>query len=98
MAKLKITLLLIILFTVFLTGIQSQEEKSIEDVHGLSVGEKAPLFAVLDADSNLFILRDALSEGPVVLIFYRGFWCPVCNKHLGSIQDSLKMIEQTGLR
>lgn len=76
----------------------SKNEKSEKDALGLKVGEAAPVFKALDADSNLFILEDALTEGPVVLIFYRGFWCPVCNKHLGSIQDSLKMIEETGAK
>ncbi len=83
---------------VFLTGINSQNERSLKDAHGLSVGAKAPMFTALDADSNRFSLEKALVEGPVVLIFYRGFWCPVCNKHLGSIQDSLKMIEKAGAK
>lgn len=30
------------------------------------------------------------------MIFYRGFWCPVCNRHLGKIQDSLKLITEKG--
>ena len=32
----------------------------------------------------------------MVLIFYRGHWCPVCNKHLGLVQDSLKLITEKG--
>jgi len=81
-----------------ITTIRSQTEKSVEDAHGLPVGQSAPMFSAIDADNNLFSLEDALNKGPVVLIFYRGFWCPVCNKHLGSIQDSLKMIEETGAK
>ncbi len=80
------------------TTINSQTEKSVKDVHGLSVGETAPKFYAMDADSNQFSLEEALKKDPVVLIFYRGFWCPVCNKHLGSIQDSLKMIEEKGAK
>ena len=80
------------------TTINSQTEKSVKDVYGLSVGETAPKFYAMDADSNQFSLEEALKKDPVVLIFYRGFWCPVCNKHLGSIQDSLKMIEEKGAK
>ena len=76
----------------------SQTEKSVEDAHGINVGESAPMFTAIDADSNQFSLKDELKNGHVVIIFYRGFWCPVCNKHLGSIQDSLKLIEQTGAK
>ena len=73
-------------------------DRKAKDAKGLVIGEKAPLFTAIDADSNLFSLRTALEEGPVVMIFYRGFWCPVCNQHLGDIQDSLKMIEDSGVR
>lgn len=81
-----------------ITELKSQTEKTVTDANGLAVGENAPMFKALDADSSIFSLDEAIKEGPVVLIFYRGFWCPVCNKHLGSIQDSLKMIEQSGAR
>ncbi len=76
----------------------SQTEKRVDDAHGIRIGERAPIFTAMDADNNQFSLKDELKNGPVVMIFYRGFWCPVCNKHLGSIQDSLKMIEEAGAR
>lgn len=74
------------------------KSQNIKDVKGLSVGSVAPVFQAADADNATFVLENALKEGPVVLIFYRGFWCPVCNKHLGLLQDSLKMIEAKGAR
>jgi peroxiredoxin len=78
------------------TNTYAQNTRSAEDAKGLAAGTKAPEFTAIDADSNEFILAEALKSGPVVLIFYRGFWCPVCNKHLGQIQDSLKLITQKG--
>ncbi len=92
----KIVLSLILIMTI--GGIKSQTDRDAEDAKGLQTGVTAPLFTALDADSSLFSLEDALAATPVVLIFYRGFWCPVCNKHLGSIQDSLKMIEEKGAK
>jgi peroxiredoxin len=50
------------------------------------------MFSALDAENNTFVLNEALKTEPVVLIFYRGHCCPVCNKHLGQIQDSLKRL------
>ena len=81
-----------------ITTLIAQTEKSVKDVHGLSVGENAPMFKAIDADSVEFSLKEAIKKGPVVIIFYRGFWCPVCNKHLGSLQDSLKLIEEKGVQ
>lgn len=94
MKKLAVTLILLIFFS----AAKSQTGRSIKEAHGLPVGAKAPLFTAMDADSNSFNLEKAIHQKPVVLIFYRGFWCPVCNKHLGSIQDSLAMIEATGAK
>ncbi|MFU8844327.1 MAG: peroxiredoxin-like family protein [Bacteroidales bacterium] len=87
----------LILFVLIVMS-QSSTDRKATDANGLAVGEKAPMFTALDSDSNLFSLRTALDQGPVLMIFYRGFWCPVCNKHLGDIQDSLKMIEEKGVR
>lgn len=81
-----------------LNTMNAQEYKSVEEAEGLKIGGEAPMFNAMDADSNLFSLKEALEEGPVVMIFYRGFWCPVCNKHLSQIQDSLKLIEERGAK
>ncbi len=72
--------------------------QDIKDVKGLEIGSIAPVFQATDAHGNIFNLKKTLEEGPVVLIFYRGYWCPVCNKHLGSLQDSLKQIEARGAK
>lgn len=77
---------------------KSQADRSVEEARGIKVGTKAPMFKAIDADSNQFVLGEEIKKGPVVIIFYRGFWCPVCNKHLASMQDSLKLIEASGAR
>src|SRR5690606_20240761 len=43
-------------------------------------------------------LSEALENGPVVLIFYRGQWCPVCNKHLSAFQDSIDLLNAAGVQ
>lgn len=88
--------LLTVLITQFSFIMKAQNYRTAKEAEGLSVGVTAPAFNATDANSNVFSLEEALKDGPVVMIFYRGFWCPVCNKHLGQIQDSLKMIEEKG--
>ncbi len=63
---------------------------------GLSVGDKAPDFTGKDSKGNVFSLDKQLKKGEVVLIFYRGQWCPFCNKQLSSLNDSLQMIVSKG--
>lgn len=69
-----------------------------EEAKGLEVGSVAPVFTAIDARNNRFSLEESLQHGPVVLIFYRGQWCPVCNRHLGQLQDSLHLITGKGAR
>ncbi len=88
----------IIFITIVIFSTVNIKAQDIKDVKGLEVGSEAPMFIATDANRSTFVLKDALKDGPVVQIFYRGFWCPVCNKHLGSMQDSLKMIESKGAR
>ncbi len=63
---------------------------------GIKVGEKAPLFKENDQNGRSVDLSKLLAEGDVVIVFYRGKWCPVCNRYLSNLQDSLKYIKQRG--
>lgn len=86
----------VLLSTALHIPIMAQNNRPAEEAKGLPIGAKAPLFKAIDADSIEFNLAAALITGPVVLIFYRGEWCPVCNKHLGQVQDSLQLIARRG--
>ena len=46
------------------------------------VGERAPDFTLRDQLGRQVSLASELEHGPVVLIFYRGEWCPYCNMML----------------
>ena len=71
------------LFILFImSSVSAQNYPNLKDAQGLQVGQHAPDFYQKDAEGKDFSLSDALKKGPVVLIFYRGQWCPVCNKHL----------------
>ncbi len=63
---------------------------------GLQKGEKAPLFTSIDQDGNAVSLQTILKKGPAVLVFYRGEWCPYCNKQLAQLQDSVSFITAKG--
>jgi len=63
---------------------------------GLKVGDKAPLFEAKDNTGNTFNLKKQLQKGDVVMIFYRGQWCPYCNKELSQLNDSLSFLTAKG--
>ena len=59
-------------------------------------GDEAPLFEGTDQNGNNIKLTELLEKGPVVLVFYRGQWCPICSRHLSELQDSLQIILDKG--
>lgn len=54
------------------------------------------MFKAADQNGTMFDLSWALKKGKVVLVFYRGQWCPYCNKQLKHPEDSLSMIMDKG--
>lgn len=67
-----------------------------EAPEGLFIASKAPDFRAKDQHGTEIRLKDLLKEGKVVLVFYRGHWCPYCNKELSRLQDSLQLIKDKG--
>ena len=64
----------------------------------LDVGGKAPGFSLPAADGRTVALDALLAEGPVVLTFYRGAWCPFCNIALRALQEQLPGITARGAK
>jgi peroxiredoxin len=61
-----------------------------------TVGDIAPDFTLPNATGHPVTLHDALNNGPVVLSFYRGGWCPFCNLELQALQARLPDIRALG--
>ncbi len=64
--------------------------------HSIQVGEQAPDFTLPDALGQPVTLSDLLKQGPVVVAFYRGAWCPYCNVQLRAYQRMLPQIQELG--
>ena len=69
------------------TGIARQSVKA---------GEQAPDFTLPDVFGNEVTLSELLKQGPVVVTFYRGEWCPFCNLQLRAYQRILPQIQSVG--
>ena len=82
---------MLVLLVVFTFHAQAQEKPE-----GLFINSKAPDFRAKDQNGNEISLKDLRKKGPIVLFFYRGYWCPYCNKELQRLQDSLQLIKNKG--
>lgn len=75
-------------------------DAKLEELHAvfaqrnlLKVGDVAPDFTLPNAQRKSVVLSSLLRDGPVVLIFYRGGWCPYCNLQLRAYQGFLPDIQ-----
>jgi peroxiredoxin len=62
----------------------------------LKAGNAAPSFVLNDPDSRPVSSAGLLAQGPLVISFYRGLWCPYCNMELQALQEALPAIRDTG--
>ncbi len=60
------------------------------------VGDKLPAFSLNDSNGKLVTSKELLKAGNVVLVFYRGSWCPFCNTYLRKLQTRLADIKAAG--
>jgi len=61
---------------------------------GIAVGKPAPAFSLPNAFGDTIRLTEQLEQGPVILVFYRGAWCPYCNLYLHALQKNLSIFKQ----
>ncbi|MGH7222385.1 MAG: peroxiredoxin-like family protein [Gemmataceae bacterium] len=61
-------------------------------------GDRAPNFRLPNAQGGSVELHDLLRQGPVVLTFYRGQWCPYCSLELRAYQKLLPQIQALGAK
>lgn len=63
---------------------------------GLSVGDTAPDVELLTVEGKPVRLASLYKDGPVVLTFYRGGWCPYCTRALAAWQPKLGELAAAG--
>ncbi len=62
----------------------------------LKIGDSAPEFTLPDPDGHPVSSKLLLANGPLVVTFYRGAWCPFCNFDLTALEEARPEIESRG--
>lgn len=65
-------------------------EKNIPN--GIEVGKVAPKIEAKTLNGVTINSNELLKDKEIVVIFYRGEWCPICNRYLSNLSDSLSYI------
>ncbi len=87
---------LIALLIIWLAVLMPTQSLGQSQTSKYQIGDLAPNFVGQDQFGNKIELNETLKKSPVVLMFYRGYWCPYCNKQLAQLEDSLSFITDKG--
>lgn len=80
---------------IYREGLTQVSESGILE-KALNVGDTAPNFTLQNALGGETSLAENLEKGPVVLVWYRGGWCPYCNINLHYLQEELPNFKAEG--
>ena len=64
----------------------------------LKAGDKAPLFTLKDPEGRSVSSASLLADGPLIISFYRGVWCPYCNMELQALEAARPEFERLGAK
>lgn len=70
--------------------------ESASDVNPLAAGRHIPALVLKTAEGKPFDLSAEVAKAPTVVIFYRGGWCPFCNRQLSGLQGIAKDLHDMG--
>lgn len=87
-----ITLIILITNTLYAQDFEKYGMDTSYIPSGLLVGTMAPKIQGLTRSGSRFSLAKTLESKQVILVFYRGNWCPYCNRYLSNLNDSLELL------
>ena len=70
---------------------------SLPEGVGVPLGQPAADATVFDAQGKAASLAALWKDGPIVLVFYRGGWCPFCNFQVRSIARAYPEFQKRGV-
>ncbi|MFM7189671.1 MAG: peroxiredoxin-like family protein [Microcystaceae cyanobacterium] len=62
----------------------------------MRIGDFAPDFTLPNTQGETITLSEQLKQGPVLLKFFRGYWCPYCSLELRAYQKVVTQIQALG--
>ncbi|MEZ5357295.1 MAG: peroxiredoxin-like family protein [Candidatus Zixiibacteriota bacterium] len=83
------------LIETFNEGVKQVTESGVIQT-ALKKGDSAPDFTLPNAEGENVRLMDLLADGPVILTWYRGGWCPYCNIQLNEYNRRLDDFKKFG--
>jgi peroxiredoxin len=78
------------------TTTKSADNPLARQVPSPLVGNRAPDFELFDTDGHAVSLHDLRHDGPVIVVFYYGYYCSHCVAQLFGLEQDLPKFEKAG--
>ncbi|MCJ8330927.1 MAG: redoxin domain-containing protein [Lentisphaeria bacterium] len=86
-----------LLFLLFVFGLYAEPVPNDgTKIKPVLVGSTFPELILKNSKSKDVNLKTLLKGKPAVVVYYRGGWCPFCNRHLEAIGQSLEKLTKLG--
>ncbi|NNE13610.1 MAG: AhpC/TSA family protein [Saprospiraceae bacterium] len=95
------TLAFLVCFLVSLVGQDYSKfgiDQSSSDLSPLELGTTAPTFKGVDQNGQTVSLAQLNEDGPVLVVFYRGYWCGICQRSLLEFQEEFSTLSSAGVQ
>lgn len=60
------------------------------------VGDKLPAFSLQNQNGETVTLESLLQDGPLIVSFFRGVWCPYCNIEVKALESYVQEFNNAG--
>ncbi len=90
--------LVLLVFAIFASMSAASAQVTVDEAarSALKAGGRIPEFTLNDSMGKPVASRDLMKQGNLVIVFYRGAWCPFCNAYLNRLQKNLARIKESG--
>jgi len=70
---------------------------SAEAAKPLKAGETAPPVSLRDGTGKVVPLSQFYRKKPLVVVFFRGGWCPICTRHTQELSKAYSKLKEQGV-
>ena len=102
--KCTFTAILLVFFSMKAMALGTEERKklfqeSIATLKSSGIEKKVPQFGESFPDAHILgkTISERVKPGPVLLIVYRGGWCPYCIKQLKEVEENITILRKRGV-
>jgi len=80
----------------FNSALAQDYAQNAKEVNPLLISSEIPDVKLKNMDDETVRLKELVSQKPSILVFYRGGWCPYCNRQLSDLNEIEEQLYKIG--